>query len=141
MTNASERKGSCLCGAVRITANVKGDSVAACHCTMCRKWGGGPLLAVDCGTDVRIENEAGVAIYPSSAWAERGFCRQCGTHLFYRFKERASYFVPVGVFGDAAPWKLEHQIFIDEKPGFYAFANPTTNMTGAQVFAQFQQQK
>ena len=103
--------------------------------------GGGPLLAVDCGTDVRIENEAGVAIYPSSAWAERGFCRQCGTHLFYRFKERASYFVPVGVFGDAAPWKLEHQIFIDEKPGFYAFANPTTNMTGAQVFAQFQQQK
>ena len=23
----------------------------------------------------------------SSAWAERGFCKNCGSHLFYRLKE------------------------------------------------------
>ena len=27
--------------------------VGACLCSMCRKWGGGPLLAADCGTDPR----------------------------------------------------------------------------------------
>ncbi|MPZ42421.1 MAG: GFA family protein [Betaproteobacteria bacterium] len=138
MTSAKERKGSCLCGAVCVSATIQDDSVAACHCTICRKWGGGPLLAVDCGADFRIENEDNVSVYASSAWAERGFCRQCGTHLFYRLKQGPRYFVPAGVFGDGEPWALTHQIFIDEKPEFYAFANPTTNLTGAEVFAQFQ---
>ena len=137
MTAAKERKGSCLCGAVRLLRTTQGDGVAACHCTMCRKWGGGPLLAVDCGADLRIENEDNVSVYASSAWAERGFCRQCGTHLFYRLKQGPSYFVPVGVFADDERWVLEQQIFIDEKPGFYSFANPTKNLTGAEVFAQF----
>lgn len=138
MTNAKERKGSCLCGAVRVAARTQDGSVAACHCTICRKWGGGPLLAVDCGAEVRIENEDNVSIYASSTWAERGFCRQCGSHLFYRLKQGPRYFVPVGVFGEGESWLLEHQIFIDEKPGFYSFANSTTDLTGAEVFAQFQ---
>ncbi len=29
------------------------------------------------------------------------------------------------------------QIFIDEKPAYYDFANKTHNMTGAEVFAAF----
>ena len=32
---------------------------------------------------------------------------------------------------------LEHQVFIDEKPDYYSFANETKNMTGAEIFAQF----
>jgi hypothetical protein len=138
MADGKEYKGSCLCGAVRVTATIKSKGVAACHCTICRKWGGGPLLAVDCEAEVRIDNEDNVSIYPSSTWAERGFCRQCGSHLFYRLKQGPRYFVPVGVFGEGESWVLEQQVFIDEKPGFYSFANPTTNLTGAEVFAQFQ---
>lgn len=141
MADGNERNGSCLCGAVRVTGKTNGDSVAACHCTICRKWGGGPLLAVDCGADFRIENEASVAVYPSSEWAERGFCSRCGTHLFYRLKQGPRYFVPVGLFGEGQRWGLEHQVFIDEKPEFYSFANKTTDLTGAEVFAQFSQQK
>lgn len=29
--------GSCLCGAVRFSVRNGGESVAACHCTQCRK--------------------------------------------------------------------------------------------------------
>jgi hypothetical protein len=32
---------------------------------------------------------------------------------------------------------FDRQIFIDEKPEYYSFANETKNMTGAEVFAQF----
>jgi hypothetical protein len=32
---------------------------------------------------------------------------------------------------------FDHQVFIDEKPGFYCFANETHTMTGAELFAQF----
>lgn len=137
MANETERSGRCLCGAVRISVSMTGDSVGACHCSMCRKWGGGPLLAVECGSDVRFEGGDAIAVFDSSGWAERGFCRNCGSHLFYRLKQQKQYAVPVGLFDDGKPWTFDHQIFVDEKPAFYAFANQTKNMTGAEVFAQY----
>jgi hypothetical protein len=32
--------------------------------------------------------------------------------------------------------RFDHQIFIDRKPDWYAFANDTRNLTGEQVFAE-----
>jgi len=104
---------------------------------MCRKWGGGPLIAFDCGTDVLLEGKENISIFNSSDWAERGFCKQCGTHLFYRIKEGHQYILPVGLFDEDERLKFEEQIFIDEKPSFYDFANKTNNMTGAEVFAKY----
>jgi hypothetical protein len=121
-----------------VTIAVQTEEVAACHCSMCRTWSGGPLLAVECAAGVRIEGEEYVTVYPSSDWAERGFCRRCGTHLFYRLKEGPHYAVPVGLVDGGQPWQLAQQIFIDEKPAYYAFANRTRDLTGPQVFAQFQ---
>lgn len=137
MATPNECQCSCLCGAVRLGVTPKDHEVGACHCSMCRKWGGGPLLAVEVGRDVRIEGEEYIATYDSSAWAERGFCARCGTHLFYRLKEDGTYIMPVGLIGDDAPWTFTQQIFIDEKPGYYDFANRTSTMTGAEVFAAY----
>jgi len=33
--------------------------------------------------------------------------------------------------------KYDHQVFIDEKPSMYRFANETEDMTGAEVFAKY----
>ncbi|MGF1602437.1 MAG: GFA family protein [Thermosynechococcaceae cyanobacterium] len=130
-------QGQCLCGAVRLSAKTVNAQVGACHCTTCRQWGGGPLLATDCGTEVTVEGQENLSVFNSSDWAERGFCKHCGTHLFYRLKEQQQYFVPVGLFTDSESFVLDHQVFIDEKPEFYCFANETHNMTGAELFAQF----
>ena len=137
MTNLSQRAGSCLCGAVRITANQAQDRVGACHCSMCRTWGGGPLMAVDCGTDVEVDGKEHVAVFNSSEWAERGFCSKCGTHLFYRLKKSRQFFMAAGFFTDQSGLVFDHQVFIDEKPDYYEFANETKDMTGAEVFAEF----
>lgn len=137
MADETERKGSCLCGTVRIAIKTTSDSVGACHCSKCRKWGGGPLLAVECGSNVQFDNTDSISVFSSSAWAERGFCRACGSHLFYRLKKEGNYWMPVGLFNDEQPWILDQQIFIDEKPPFYSFANETKNLTGAEVFAQY----
>ncbi|WP_108649969.1 GFA family protein [Dongshaea marina] len=91
-------KASCLCGSVTITANDISDKVTACHCDMCRKWSGGPALAIECGSEVTIDGEEHLSIYDSSAWAERGFCKACGTHLFYRIKQSNEYMIPAGFF-------------------------------------------
>ena len=128
---------SCLCGTIRITVAKPGDSVGACHCRMCRTWGGGPLLAVDCGTEVSIDGAEHMTVYDSSAWAERGFCSRCGSHLFYRLKGNQQYIIPVGLFDEDLAATFDHQVFIDEKPAYYSFANKTSDMTGAEMFAKY----
>lgn len=133
----NQSTGSCLCGAVKLTVRNPGTSIGACHCDMCRKWGGGPLLAVECGSDVTLEGEDNITLYNSSAWAERGFCKHCGTHLFYRLKETRQYHVPAGLFDNEPELTLGLQIFIDEKPPYYRFANETPALTGAEVFAMY----
>ncbi len=137
MSNVIEGRGSCLCGAIRITAKNINNNVGACHCGMCRKWGGGPLMAVNCGPDVSFEGEGNISVFNSSAWAERGFCKKCGSHLFYRLKECKQYIIPAGLFDDQESFVFDNQVFIDKKPLFYSFANKTNDMTEAEVFEKY----
>lgn len=129
--------GHCLCGAVEISAEAANTHFGACHCEMCRRWGGGPFLAIDCGANISFKGESSISCYKSSDWAQRGFCRECGTHLFYRLNDNNQHIVPIGLFEGNPDYHFDHQIFIDEKPAYYDFANETKNMTSAEVFAQF----
>jgi hypothetical protein len=95
------------------------------------------LLVFECGSKVQFDNTDDISVFSSSDWAERGFCRTCGSHLFYRLKKEGHYWVPVGLLDEKEPLVLDQQIFIDEKPSFYSFANETKNLTGAEVFAQY----
>lgn len=137
MSDMLKTRGQCLCGAVTVHAELEEASFDACHCDMCRRWGGGPLMAVGVGSRLRLEGEDSVGVYGSSGWAERGFCKHCGTHLFYRLKGGEHYAVPVGLIEGELPWHFKEQIFIDRKPGWYDFANETSDMTEAEVFAKY----
>ena len=136
MSDSRLGNGCCLCGKVRFSVPQMRQKMGACHCKMCRKWGGGPLLSVHCGSTVTFTGEEHIATYRSSDWAVRGFCKHCGSHLFFRLKE-AQYFMPIGLFEHVNTIAFEHQIFIDEKPGYYCFADKTEQMTGAQAFAKY----
>lgn len=127
-------EGHCLCGGITVSS---GDhkEVNLCHCAMCRRWSGGPMFAVHGGKGVRFTGMTPVA-YRSSEWAERGFCPTCGTHLFYHLLPTDEYILSAGLFQDQG-FELTGQIFIDEKPDFYALKNDTPTLTGQQVFEQF----
>lgn len=132
-------KGHCLCGAVTLTAvspKAPRPHAAVCHCSMCRRWGGGPFFATE-SHEVQIEGRDAVAEYASSDWARRAFCKHCGTHLYYQFVESQAYELSVGLFQDDAPFAFTSQIYIDKKPDWYAFANPTDTMTEAEVLKAF----
>ena len=139
MSETAEQHGACLCGAIRIAAKAASHHVGACHCRMCRRWGGGPFVEIDCGTEVSLEGESHISVFSSSDWAERGFCSKCGTHLFYRIKETGQHMMPVGLFDieDEQSLEFQRQVFIDEKPAYYSFANKTQDMTGPEIFAMF----
>jgi hypothetical protein len=130
-------EGRCLCGAVKVRAAPVRRHVEACHCTMCRAWGGLAFLGVQCGSDVEIEGEAHVVRYRSSDWAERGFCGTCGSNLFYRYLPLDNYSFTAGLFPDNALLPLSEEIFIDEKPAYYAFDAESEKLTGPEVMAKY----
>jgi hypothetical protein len=130
-------KGSCLCGEVSFITNNASRSVSACHCSMCRKWGGGPVMAVDCGTDVTFKGEENISVFNSSKWAELGYCNKCGSHLFFRLKESKQHMMAAGLFDDNSMFEFDLQVFIDDKPSYYCFSNKTNEMTGEEVFARY----
>ncbi len=131
----TERSGGCLCGAVRFTAEV-GEEFTACHCDMCRRWGGGPGMGIH-GHAVHFEGAENIARYRSSDWAERGFCRICGSSLFYKMFEDEKYELILGALDDQEGLVMTRQIYIDQKPGHYEFANKTSTLTGAEVWALY----
>lgn len=129
--------GHCLCGVVTVNADEMNGDLGACHCETCRRWGGGPLITADTHGPVTFKGEEHIGVYNSSDWAERGFCKKCGTHLFYRLKHKPFYALPAGLFGEIDDAQLKLQVFIDQKPSFYSFAESTKNLTGEEVFALF----
>lgn len=137
MSEAPRLSGGCLCGAVRFTAAPPSHTYGICHCSMCRRWTAGPFMAIKCGDTVKFDKDADLGLYQSSAWAERGFCKKCGTPLFYKLKGKGDYMVSTEAFDDTSDFKLGSEIFIDEKPAHYAFANDTKKLTGPEVFAAF----
>ena len=94
-------------------------------------------MEVDCGTDVSFKGEENITVYNSSDWAERGFCKKCGSHLFYRLKESKQHMVPVGLFDEQEEFVFESQVFIDKKPAYYSFSNKTNDMTEAEIFEMY----
>lgn len=129
--------GSCLCGTVKFSFGISEKVFDACHCGMCRKWAGGPGLGVNPSTPIKYSGEESIKVYESSAWAERAFCKNCGTHLFYRLKDKSFMNIPLGTIDNNGDFKFHVQIFVDSNPGNYSFANHTKQMTEAQVLAAF----
>ncbi|MBY0423352.1 MAG: GFA family protein [Parvularculaceae bacterium] len=132
----TQSAGQCLCGAVTFTATFAGGDVGVCHCGMCRRWAAGPFFGV---TADRLDmvKDAALGVFVSSDWAERGFCKACGSPLFWRMRDKSMTVVSVNALDAAGPCKLDHEVFIDEKPAYYSFKEGAHQMTGAQLMAMF----
>jgi len=134
----SSESGQCLCGAVRVQAEVTERHHGACHCGMCRRWGSGPFLATSVG-GVEFTGDEHIRRYRSSDWAERGFCDICGANLFYHLIEPDVYVMSIGVFDSASEFDLTEEIYIDSKPDGYAFAGEHPRLTEAETIAKYVQ--
>ena len=135
-----ERTGKCLCGAVGYTATLSKPEISACHCGMCRRWTGGPLLCTS-AKEVKWAGDEHIKVFKSSDWAERAFCSQCGTALYYRITapgpHQGSVTLAFGTLDDQSGFELHREWFIDKKPEAYTLAGERETFTEAQVFAMF----
>jgi hypothetical protein len=99
MSEASETilTGGCQCGAVRYRLHQIPTEPSICHCRMCQKAFGSyfaPLAGVP--LDMFEMTRGKLAIFKSSDIVERGFCRDCGTPLSFRYLAKNRISVSIG---------------------------------------------
>ena len=78
-------EGGCLCGAVRYRIGAEPDHAGYCHCRMCQRAAGAPVvpwLILACEAFAWTRGKP--VVYRSSAEAERLFCGTCGSQLVSR---------------------------------------------------------
>lgn len=121
-------KAQCLCGAVSLET-AENRELHACHCGKCRVWGSGASFTL-AAQSPEITGSEHIAHYHSSEWAQRCFCKHCGTHLFVKVGN--DYYINAGLFADNAGFETTSQIFIDCKAPYYDLANDTPKLTEAE---------
>ena len=83
-------KGGCFCGAVRYEAEGEPWHQTVCHCSICRRTSGAPIVAwftVKTGDFRIVAGEP--ARFRSSGAATRTFCGACGTALTFQSYDHA----------------------------------------------------
>lgn len=132
--------GNCLCGAVTVSAKPAETTMHVCHCDMCRAWTGTGLMAFQVNPG-DLEMSGPVKTRATSGWAERAWCDDCGSSLYYRVTAPGPYegtaHVASGLFADAGGLKLTGELYVDKRPSGYEFAGELNGMTKAEVEAMF----
>lgn len=128
-------KGHCLCGAVEIDLRDAHEEVDVCHCRMCQRWTGSMYAGIE-GEDFTVTGEDHVAVYRSSDWASRAFCKTCGSNLWFTFLPTGGRTFLAGLFDLPEGLPIKHQIFVDEKPDWYDLAQDSPMKTGAEIIAE-----
>jgi hypothetical protein len=106
--------GGCQCGAVRYEFTGAPAQVNVCHCRMCQKASGGPIMAFARVRKDQLRWTRGKpAAFRSSSLVERNFCGACGTPLTYNFIDSGNISVTAGSLDDPEAVRPVLQYSID----------------------------
>lgn len=116
-------KGSCLCGEIRIEVE---DGLElqpqACHCTQCRKQTGHFLAAVNVKRDsLTVHGSEYISWYQSSEDVRRGFCRKCGSTLFWDAQLEGYEYIAIamGLIDGPSGTQFSKHTFVGDKGDYY----------------------
>ncbi len=112
--------GSCMCGAVKFEISSALDAADACHCTQCRKQSGHFFASAEVSkSHVSIQGAEYITWFQSSEKVRRGFCKVCGSSLFWDPVHRDWTAVAMGVIDDPTNVRLAKHIFVANKGDYY----------------------
>lgn len=111
--------GGCLCGAVRYSISGPIRDVVICHCSMCQKLhGAAGAHSKARKSDITFTEDHGLAWFASSDRARRGFCKDCGSSLFWEPVNQLTMGILAGSLDDSSMLKTIGHIFTEEKCAF-----------------------
>ncbi len=117
--------GRCLCGEIKFECTHPGEPVTICHCAQCRQWGGSPWAATSVPLEAFkvTEGENALTWYVSSDFAMRGFCRTCGSSMFWHADRHPewseSIAIAAGCVNEPTGLKVARHIWCRSKGDYY----------------------
>lgn len=116
---AISHRGSCLCGAIQFEVSGALPAPTACHCTQIRKHSGHFEASVDIPRSALVvRGEENVTWYLTEN-VRRGFCKICGSSLFWDPIEKDWTAVAMGAFDTPTHTQLARHIFVANKGDYY----------------------
>lgn len=113
-------RGGCLCGAVRFRVDEPLREIIACHCEQCRRTSGHYIAATAAPRSaITLESENGLCWYRASPTAKRGFCRMCGSNLFWSPEGKDWMSIFAGALDAPTGLTIAKHIFVDDKSDYY----------------------
>ncbi len=107
------REGGCLCGAVRYRIDGPVRDVIVCHCSICRRYHGGPAPHAACPRgQLTIADEAELRWHELEG-TRRGFCAQCGSRLFWDRPDLETISIAAGSLDEPTGLHTIRHIFLD----------------------------
>lgn len=115
-------KGQCLCGDVRFEVRGTPRGATVCHCGQCRKQSGHVWASANVPeSDLSITGTP--AWYEASDLAKRGFCKRCGSFLFWKAHAEDTISFALGALEKPTRLTLERHIFCEDKGDYYDIAD------------------
>lgn len=116
-----EVSGGCQCGAIRYHTTEMLDNSHLCHCRMCQKAVGNIFAAlVATPNDKLVWTRGTPAVFKSSDRAERGFCAQCGTPLFYNALDNSRINLTIGSLDNPGAFAPHNQMGIESRVTWFS---------------------
>ncbi len=117
--------GGCLCGAVRYQLQPPLRPVVACHCRQCRRTSGNYVSATNVPRlSFALTSSDGLKWYRSSERARRGFCRECGSSLFWSADALDTISIMTGTIDGETGLRTVAHICVADKGDYYEL-NPS----------------
>ena len=124
MSHKDQHRGQCLCGAVRYSVTGGLRPVIACHCSQCRRATGNYMTATAAMRETLIVDGAeNITWFTSSDTARRGFCRVCGSNLFWEGKDLPYISITAGSLDNPTGLTLDRHIYVADKGDYYRIAD------------------
>lgn len=124
-----------MCGAVKYRATLKG-SFSTCYCKMCQRWSAGAYMGAPTSHFELVHGQEALKVVQSSDWAERAFCSECGSNIYYFSpKYGNNKTVSLGSLSEPNALTLANQYFIDKKPAGFTLAEESKKLTTAEIEA------
>jgi len=112
--------GSCLCGAVTYKTTGPMREVVFCHCSQCRKQTGLYYASTNVSDEhIVIAGGENISWYHSSPKGRRGFCKHCGSALFWKYEGVGEISIQAGSLDQPTDLTPGYHIFCADKGDFY----------------------
>lgn len=110
--------GGCLCGLVRFEVSEVNLQAINCHCSICRRQSGAPLMsfvAAPLQGFAYTQGEENISYYATSRDFGRTFCKLCGAPLPIVDSQHHKIYIPAPDLDDQQGIRVDAHMFVASK--------------------------